>query len=133
MKFKDTVTVFNRLKVGNTITYNKIVIKKALWFDSVSSSLLKQGIVDLNAKTIYIPRSQAFSSEYILPESYERLTEGTGFFTLNNGDYIGKGEIALEEGETVQSYKNRTGKLYEIKSVADYDMGINNHFEVIAD
>lgn len=132
MKFKDTVTIFNRLKVGNTISYNKIVIKKALWFDSVSSSLLKQGIVDLNAKTIYIPR-QKFAAEYITPESYERLTEGTGFFTINNGDYIGKGNIVLEEGETVQGYKNRTGKLYEIKSVSDYDMGINNHFEVIAD
>lgn len=132
MKFKDTVTIFNRLKVGNTISYNKIVIKKALWFDSVSSSLLKQGIVDLNAKTIYIPR-QKFSAEYILPESYERLMEGTGFFTINNGDYIGKGDIVLEEGETVQGYKNRTGKLYEIKSVSNYDMGINNHFEVIAD
>jgi len=131
MKFKDTVTIFNRLKIGNTISYNKILIKKALWFDSVSSSLLKQGIVDLNAKTIYIPR-QKFAAEYITPESYERLTEGAGFFTINNGDYIGKGDIVLEEGETVQGYKNRTGKLYEIKSVSDYDMGINNHFEVIA-
>ena len=132
MKFADTVTIFNRLKVGNTIQYNKILIKKALWFDSVSSSLLKQGIVDLNAKTIYIPR-QKFDAEYIPTESYERLTDGTGFFTINNGDYIGKGNIVLEEGETVQGYKNRTGKLYEIKSVSDYDMGINNHFEVIAD
>jgi hypothetical protein len=132
MKFKDTVTIFNRLKVGNSISNNKIVIEKALWFYSVSSSLLKQGIVDLNAKTIYIPR-QKFSAEYITPESYERLTEGAGFFTINNGDYIGKGDIVLEEGETVQGYKNRTGKLYEIKSVSDYDMGINNHFEVIAD
>ena len=133
MKFADTVTIFNRLKVGNTIQYNKILIKKALWFDSVSSTLIKQGLVDLNAKTIYIPQKQSFTSEYILPESYERLTEGTGYFTINNGDYIGRGDVTLEDNETPQGYKNRTGLLFEIKTVSDFRKGINQHFEIIAD
>ena len=133
MKFADTVTIFNRLKVGNTIQYNKILIKKALWFDSVSSTLIKQGLVDLNAKTIYIPQKQSFTSEYILPESYERLTEGTGFFTINNGDYIGRGDITLGENESPQGYKNRTGLLFEIKTVSDFRKVINQHFEIIAD
>ena len=133
MKFADTVTIFNRLKVGNTIQYNKILIKKALWFDSVSSTLIKQGLVDLNAKTIYIPQKQSVTSEYILPESYERLTEGTGFFTINNGDYIGRGDITLGENESPQGYKNRTGLLFEIKTVSDFRKVINQHFEIIAD
>ena len=134
MKFNDTITIFNRLKkLDGTIEYNKIVIKKALWFDGVSSTLQKTGLVDLNAKTIYIPRSQSFSATYILPESYERLEAGTGFFTINNGDYIGLGDITLSENETPQGYKNRLGTLYEIKSVKDYKMGINKHFEIVAD
>ena len=133
MRFKDSVSIFNRLKVGNTIQYNKTLIKNALWFDSVSSTLIKQGLVDLNAKTIYIPHKQIFTSEYILPESYERLTEGIGYFTINNGDYIGLGDIELNQGESVQAYKNRTGLLFEIKTVSDYKVGINQHWEIIAD
>lgn len=134
MKFKDTITIFNRLKkLNGTIEYNKIVIKNALWFDGVSSTLQKTGLVDLNAKTIYIPRNQSFSATYILPESYERLEAGTGFFTINNGDYVGKGDITLNQNESPQGYKNRVGTLYEIKSVNDYQMGINQHFEIVAD
>lgn len=134
MKFKDTITIFNRLKkLNGTIEYNKIVIKNALWFDGVSSTLQKTGLVDLNAKTIYIPRNQSFGATYILPESYERLEEGTGFFTINNGDYVGKGDITLNQNESPQGYKNRVGTLYEIKSVNDYQMGINQHFEIVAD
>ena len=134
MKFKDTITIFNRLKkLNGTIEYNKIVIKNALWFDGVSSTLQKTGLVDLNAKTIYIPRNQSFGATYILPESYERLEEGTGFFTINNGDYVGKGDITLNQNESPQGYKNRVGTLYEIKSVNDYQMGIHQHFEIVAD
>lgn len=133
-KFKDTITIFNRLKkLNGTIEYNKIVINNALWFDGVNSTIQKTGLVDLNAKTIYIPRKQSFSAEYILPESYERLTESTGYFTINNGDYVGLGNITLEQNETPQGYKNRLGTLYEIKSVNDYRMGTNQHFEIIAD
>lgn len=134
MKFNDTITIFNRLKKSNgIIEYNKILIKNALWFDGVSSTIQKTGLVDLNAKTIYVPRKQAFSATFILPESYERLESGAGYFTINNGDYIGLGDITLSQNETPQGYKNRLGTLYEIKSVNDYRMGINQHFEIIAD
>lgn len=134
MKFIDSVTIFNRLKLLNgTIIYNKILIKKALWFDGVTSTIQKTGLFDINAKTIYVPHKQDFNAEYILPERYERLTEGTGYFTINNGDYIGLGDITLNENETPQGYKNRTGTLYEIKSVKNYKMGVNKNFEIIAD
>ncbi len=132
MKFKDKVTLFNRLESEGTVIYNKILINSALWFDGVSSSILKTGIVDLNAKTIYINKNQNFGATYVLPESYERLTSGEGFFTINNGDYIGLGDITLDENETPQRYKNRTGLLYEVVNINNYMMGLNKHFEIIA-
>ena len=57
----------------------------------------------------------------------------TNIISTNNGDYVGLGNITLGQNETPQGYKNRLGTLYEIKTVNDFRMGINQHFEIIAD
>ena len=120
------MSVFNRYKepFTNNIVFKKHVIDNVFWDDSNGVNLDK-GYDKADKVNVYIPKDKNDLSNYVQPKQYN----GNGW-TLNNGDFIIKGEVVENEVNGIKDLSNY--ETFTITMVDDKDFGSSNmhHFEI---
>ena len=120
------MSVFNKYAEPFTrnIVFKKHLIDNVFWDDSKGVNL-DHGYDKADAVNVYIPKDKNDISEYVKPKQYN----GNGW-TLNNGDFIIKGDVAENEVSGIKDLKNY--EVFTITMVDDKDFGSPNmqHFEI---
>lgn len=124
MQTNGSLTVYNKRydPIGRRNVYYRTVITDIMWMKGAFSRSLanNERLADVKA-TIYITLEKVAGS-YLTPAEWQALEtdeERSAKFTLQNGDWILKGEAAEELTNifTVTNLKN----LYEVLEVKDVD------------
>ena len=120
------MSVFNRYTEPFTkkISFKKHIIDNVFWDDSNGVNL-DHGYDKADKVNVYIPKDKNDLSNYVQPKQYN----GNGW-TLNNGDFIIKGEVLENE---VNGIKDLSAyEVFTITMVDDKDFGSSNmhHFEI---
>lgn len=144
--FPHTVTVYNTLEDINTgiNTYNITILRGVFLDISKGSNVMKSGIVNADAATLYIPMSikavNALTGEeqtFIGGKEYERLEDVSKFWTLRTSGgsstqdcFFVKGEVVEQSG--YESMRKQYDFVYDISSVDTRDFGSKSmwHWEV---
>jgi len=122
------MSVFNRYKepFTNNVSYKKHVIQYVFWDDSLGINL-NTGYENADKVNIYIPfdKNKSDLENYKEPKQYN----GNGW-TLQNGDFIIKGEVAESEVDGIKDLK--AYEVFEITVIDKKDFGSYNmqHFEI---
>lgn len=122
------MSVFNRYKepFTNNVSYKKHVVEHVFWDDSLGINL-NTGYENADKVNIYIPfdKNKSDLENYKEPKQYN----GNGW-TLQNGDFIIKGEVAESEVDGIKDLK--TYEVFEITVIDKKDFGSYNmqHFEI---
>ena len=115
-----SMTIFN--KNGNK--FKGHIIKEVFWDDSLGINL-NAGYENADNVNVYIPFDKNDLSDYKESKKYD----GTGW-TIQNGDFIVKGNVDIEEVERIKDLKSY--EVFEITVVDVKDFGSYNmqHFEI---
>lgn len=126
MKTNTKMTIYNKYvdPFIHDTTFKKHIIDNVFWDDSLGINL-STGYENADKVNVYIPYDKNDLSNYKEPKKYN----GTGW-TLQNGDFMIKGEAELNE---VSSIKELSQYEVFIMTVCDNkDFGSSNmqHFEL---
>lgn len=114
------MSVYNK----NKSTYKKYLIEYVFWDDSLGINL-DAGYENADNVNVYIPFDKNDLSKYKEPKKYD----GTGW-TLQNGDFIVKGNVDKDEVNGIKDLKDY--EVFEITAIDKKDFGSYNmqHFEI---
>ena len=123
------LSVFNKCTDSEkNVVFKKYEIENVFWDDSkgVNLNLGHENADDVN---VFIPKSQNNMSGYIEPKFYIGLNDT---WTLNNGDFIVKGQTFENEVSNIKELKEKYNDVFTITLVDDKDFGSKNmhHFEI---
>lgn len=121
--FPHTVTIFNEcLKEDGA--FFKSVLYGVLFVKDENTSRNKLGLTNSDTITCYIPKSVKCSKEYREPYMYDELygDYAKNYYTLKKGDYISFGDVG-EDYLDINELKNKTGNVYEIQGISDFNFG----------
>lgn len=134
--FPHTITIFNKWLNSTTKEeeYHKTIIRNVSWTELKGANMIKGGYESSDNYIVVIPFSST-EDKYITPKEYQKLSkeDSQGFFTLQVGDKIVKGEITEEYISMVQLEKNFDGVMTVTAVRDNKDVAINpylNHIEV---
>lgn len=121
------MSVFNKYQSPfekNNVVFKKHVIENVFWDDSNGVNL-DHGYDKADKVNVYIPKDKNDLSDYANPKQYNGSN-----WTLDNGDFIIKGEVAENEVSGIKDLKNY--EVFTITMVDDKDFGSPNmqHFEI---
>ena len=120
------MSVFNKYTEPFTknVSFKKHVIENVFWDDSNGVNL-DHGYDKADKVNVYIPKDKNDMSEYVNPKQYNGSQ-----WTLNNGDFIIKGEV--QESEVLGIKDLSAYEVFTITMVDDKDFGSPNmqHFEI---
>lgn len=104
--------------------YKKHLIDNVFWDDSLGSNL-NMGYENADKVNVYIPYDKNDLSEYKSPKEYN----GIGW-TLKNEDYMVKGDVEIEEVESIKELSNY--EIFKMTVNDNKDFGSPNmqHFEL---
>lgn len=123
------ITIYNKYfdKVDRSDAYKKTILYGVFWEDRKGSNVLKSGLTNADAVTIFIPH-ESHKTTYQEPTAFKDNQNG---WTLQSGDIIVKGII---DGDfiSVADLQKRFDHVHMITSVDNLDFGSINmrHFKV---
>lgn len=126
MMTNTSMSVYNKYNdpFNHNIIYKKHLIKNVFWDDSLGINL-DTGYENADSVNIYIPFNKNDLSNYKEPKKYN----GIGW-TLQNGDFIVKGDVDIDEVENIKALKEY--EVFEITVIDVKDFGSQDmqHFEI---
>lgn len=126
MMTNTSMSIYNKYTnpLTKEVTYKKHLIKEVFWDDSLGINL-NTGYENADKVNIYIPFNKNDLSKYKQSKQYD----GNGW-TIQNGDFIVKGNIDINEVEKIKDLNNY--EVFEITVVDVKDFGSDNmqHFEI---
>jgi len=129
MTTNTNMSVFNKyVDEEKNVIFKKHLIDEVFWDDTKSINL-NRGYENADNINVYIPKSQNNMSNYVEPKKYLGLDNS---WTLNNGDFIVKGETEETEVYSIKELKEKYENVFTITLVDDKDFGSKNmhHFEI---
>lgn len=105
-------------------TYKKHLIENVFWDDSLGINL-NMGYENADKVNVYIPYDKNDLTEYKEPKKYN----GEGW-TIQNGDYIVKGDVDIDSIDNIKDLSNY--EVFAITLCDNKDFGSSNmkHFEI---
>ncbi len=128
MMTNTSMSVFNRYKEPFTqnVSYKRHIVKEVFWDDSLGINL-NAGYENADKVNVYIPfdKNKEDMETYVEPKRYN----GNGW-TLQNGDFMIKGEVAEEEVSGIKELS--AYEVFEMTVCDKKDFGSYNmqHFEI---
>lgn len=128
MMTNTSMSLFNKYTEPTTknVSYKKKLVKEVFWDDSLGINL-NAGYENADKVNIYIPfdKNEEDLKSYIEPKQYN----GNGW-TIQNGDFIIKGDVDKTEVGGIKDLKNY--EVFEITVVDKKDFGSYDmqHFEI---
>ena len=117
----ETITVFNNRydPQSSSDKWEATVISGVSWYGTKSAGAGGQQLSPSNSIIIRIPvNADTEGKQYVEPIEYKRLDDVSGFFTLNEGDIIVRGEVDADFMTPAQAHKLYSGAI-AILSVTD--------------
>lgn|SRR5690606_3676792 len=126
------ITIYNKFINAQKEYFQRSVVSDVVWQSTKSVSGLGSGKLANNTATILIPIGSA--SNYLPPKAWLALENKAGKWTLLEGDFIVRGEVADEITTTftISALKKKYDYVVEITSVDDMLEGSEavQHYEV---
>ena len=120
MMTNTNMSVYN--KYNNT--FKKHLIENVFWDDSLGVNL-NTGYDNADKVNVYIPFDKNDLTEYVEAKQYN----GTGW-TLQNGDYIVKGNINIDEINGIKDLKDYEAFIITVIDKKDFGSYNMQHFEI---
>ena len=130
-----TATLYNHYTDPTTerTVYKRTFLGKVSWNVLQKTGFENKTLISDDMASIYIPFNSITDKTYIDPKAFRKLSDEDKehYFTLDNDDYIVKGEI--DSSLSFDSVK-KTNETYNIISVRISDFGSKrmHHYEVSA-
>lgn len=105
-------------------SYNKHIIENVFWDDSLGVNL-NMGYENADKVNVYIPYDKNDLSEYVEAKKYN----GNGW-TLQNGDFIIKGETDINEISGIKDLSNYEAFTITVNDNKDFGSSNMQHFEI---
>lgn len=134
MKRNADLTIYNKYIDSSTRSekYQRTVIRSITWESSKAVSAMQAGRLATNSADIYIPRARG--ENHLDPIAWTALVSKVGKWTLAEGDFVVKGEVADEitTGFTTTNLMKKYDNVLVITSVDLMDRGSANiqHWQV---
>ena len=120
------MSIFNKYTnpITKNVTYKKYVIDNVFW-DDITGINSNTGYENADKVNVYIPFDKNDLGNFKEPKQYN----GTGW-TIQNGDFIVKGDVLENEIDGIKDLKNY--EVFEISEISKKDFGSYNmqHFEI---
>jgi hypothetical protein len=133
MRTNADITIYNRYfdKETRLDKYQRTVLKGVFWDEVKAVNRIQSGLEDADKVTIIIPFSVTTDKKYVPPKAFDRLPDKTGYFTLQEGDRVVRGDINFEITGKVSDL-DKEYEAYTITSVDTKDFGSPHmrHWEV---
>ena len=125
MMTNTSMSVFNRnVDLSRNVFYKKHLVENVFWDDSLGINLDK-GYEKADAVNVYIPFDKNDLSGYVEPKLYN----GVGW-TLENGDFIVKGDVPLTQVSGIKDLKNYEAFEITVNDTKDFGSDNMQHFEI---
>ncbi len=126
MMTNTSMTVYNKYNnpSDKSIVYKKHLIENVFWDDSLGVNL-NTGYENADSVNIYIPFNKNDLSKYKEPKQYN----GVGW-TLQNGDFIVKGNVDIDEVNNIKGLKEYETFEITVIDVKDFGSKDMQHFEI---
>lgn len=133
MRTNADITIYNKYfdKETRLDKYQRTVLYGVFWDERKAVNRLQSGLEDADKVTIIIPFSVTTDKKYVPPKAFDRLPDKTGYFTLQEGDRVVRGDINFEITGKVSDL-DKEYEAYTITSVDTKDFGSPHmrHWEV---
>lgn len=129
MTTNTSMSVFNKYTdEEKNVVFKKHLIDNVFWDDSKGINIDK-GYENADDVNVFIPKNQNDMSGYVESNEYKGLSNT---WTLENGDFIVKGDIAENEVLSIKELVKKYDNVFTISLVDDKDFGSINmhHFEI---
>lgn len=133
MRTNADITIYNRYfdKETRLDKYHRTVLYGVFWDEVKAVNRIQSGLEDTDKVTIIIPFSVTTDKKYVPPKAFDKLPDKTGYFTLQEGDRVVRGDINFEIIGKMSDL-DKEYEAYTITSVDTKDFGSPHmrHWEV---
>ena len=129
MTTNTSMSVYNKYTdEEKNVIFKKHLIDNVFWDDSKGINI-NTGYEKADDVNVFIPKNQQNMRGYVEPKKYKGLN---GTWTLDNGDFIVKGNAAENEVLSLKDLAKKYDNVFTISLVDDKDFGSINmqHFEI---
>lgn len=126
----DTITLFNSFQSRYSVEYSATVLKNVSLQISLDNTATTTGANPSNSVKLYIMNDSNLSKAYISPNLWAINEQKDRYFTLKQGDFIAKGEIATQDID-YQNMRNTLDNVYKIKGISYISDSLLPHWEVL--
>lgn len=129
MTTNTSMSVFNKYTDSEkNVKFKKHLIQNVFWDDSKGINL-NRGYDNADDVNVFIPKSQNDMNGYVEPRQYQGLNNT---WTLNNGDFIVKGETKEIEVSSIKELITKYDNIFTITLIDNKDFGSPSmhHFEI---
>jgi len=119
MRTNATITVYNKHIDSRSAEYQRTIITGVVWQNVRAANKLRSGgDIAANKVTIYIPK--ALGANYIEPKEWQALSNKTGKWTLQSGDYVVRG-TATETISASFTITDLKAKYNDVLAISEID------------
>lgn len=133
MRTNADITIYNKHLDTTTRLdkYKRTTIYNVFWDEKKAYNRVQSGLESADKVLLLIPFDYSSQDEYISPREFEKLEDKTGYFTLQDGDRIVRGDIDFEINSKISDL-DREYEAFTITSVDTKDFGSPHmrHWEV---
>ena len=95
--FPHTITVYNIYRNANGVEqFQRTVLRGVYWNAIKGATMRKTGIQSADGFVVIIPKGAESSRSYVGPVAFSGLADKSEFYTLQNGDYLVKGDTGYD-------------------------------------
>lgn len=130
--FNDTITIYNKYTGQDGLErWKRTVLSGVYWHTVRGATMRKTGQSSADSTQVIVPFTAKAARKYIPPKAWQALTDKSGFYTIQSGDTIIKGNIP---NEVMSSIKELNGydEITVVISVDIKNTGNNMaHFDIM--
>lgn len=119
------LTIFNKYydPTSKSEKYQRTQIVGVVWENRKAANVIKSGLISADQVAIYIPFARG--ANYLQPITWQALSNKTGKWTLQIGDFVVKGLVndSIGSSFTISDLKAKYNDVLSIKSVDTMDRG----------
>jgi ERCC4-type nuclease len=127
-----TVTIYNKYISSREAVYQRTQIVADLWSNEKATNVIRSGNIEADAAMIIISSLRDENINYVDGTAWTALSSKTGYWTLQNEDYIVKGAVTDEitGAFTISSLRAKYDEVLRISSIDIRDLGDVKHWKV---
>ena len=130
--FNDIITIYNKYKGQDGLErWQRTVLSGVVWNFVRGATMRRTGLVSAGGTQVVVPFAVASRRAYKPPNEWQALADKSGFYTIQSGDTIIKGDIPNEVTSSIKELNGYDEKTVVI-SVDTKNIGNNmSHWDIM--